>query len=194
MATAVSELVISDFEPVTIRPTTSGAAIEPLLAVHRQLADVVESVSDEQYVQTPVAQVSGSLGGHVRHCLDHVESLLVAARTGQINYDARKRGTAVETSRTAAIEAIHRQERQLRRLAARPLSTPLRLTAMLSPSMTLEDVPSTLGRELAFALSHTIHHSAIIAVMVKLLGLPLPEHFGYAPATIAYLEKQQCAR
>ncbi len=65
---------------------------------------------------------------------------------------------------------------------------------MLSPSMTLNDLPPTGGRELAFTLSYTIHHNAIIAVAVKSLGLALPEHFGYAPATIAYLAQKRCVR
>jgi hypothetical protein len=50
-----------------------------------------------------------------------------------------------------------------------------------------------VGRELAFVLSHTVHHNALIAIMAQTLGVPVPARFGYAPSTIAYLEKAECA-
>ena len=52
---------------------------------------------------------------------------------------------------------------------------------------------STVGRELAYVLSHTIHHNAIIGSMVKALGGVLPERFGYAPSTVrhAHLQSQR---
>ncbi len=55
-------------------------------------------------------------------------------------------------------------------------------------------VPTSLGRELAFVMSHTIHHNALIGVIAKLLGIDVPERFGYAPSTLAYLETRRCAR
>jgi uncharacterized damage-inducible protein DinB len=56
------------------------------------------------------------------------------------------------------------------------------------------EVETTVGRELAFVLSHTVHHNALIAVMARTLGVPVPDLFGYAPSTIAHLEKAACAR
>jgi hypothetical protein len=55
-------------------------------------------------------------------------------------------------------------------------------------------VETTVGREFAFVLSHTVHHNALIAVIAKLLGVQVPERFGYAPSTLAYLEHRRCAR
>jgi hypothetical protein len=51
-----------------------------------------------------------------------------------------------------------------------------------------------VGRELAFVLSHTVHHNALIAVMALTLGVSIPDRFGYAPSTIAHLEKVACAQ
>jgi len=42
---------------------------------------------------------------------------------------------------------------------------------------------STLGRELAFVNSHTIHHQALIAVLLELSGVQVPDHLGLAPST-----------
>jgi uncharacterized damage-inducible protein DinB len=43
---------------------------------------------------------------------------------------------------------------------------------------------STLAREVAFVMSHTIHHEAIIALLLEAQGYETPDdHFGVAPTT-----------
>jgi uncharacterized damage-inducible protein DinB len=42
---------------------------------------------------------------------------------------------------------------------------------------------STHARELAFVISHTIHHCALMAVLLAVQGIPVPYRFGYAPST-----------
>jgi uncharacterized damage-inducible protein DinB len=43
---------------------------------------------------------------------------------------------------------------------------------------------STLARELAFVLAHTVHHQAMIALLLEWQGIHLPsERFGLAPST-----------
>jgi hypothetical protein len=141
----------------------------------------------------PVGVVSSNIGGHVRHCLDHIDALVCGIDSGVIDYDSRQRGTNVESSRQAALAVLNRQERQM---LASPVSLerPLGLSVLLGPSGPPLVVATSLGRELAFVLGHTIHHNALIAIMAKTLGVPLPKHFGYAPSTIAYLEKARCVR
>lgn len=169
-------------------------AILGIVAVLRQLADVVRALTDEQYRTRPVGVVSSNVGGHVRHCLDHVDALLAGVERGEVDYDRRQRGTEVETSREAALDAVGRQERQLHACPAGFEYRPLRLSAMVSSSLPPVKVETTVGRELAFVLSHTVHHNALIAVMAKTLGVSVPDRFGYAPSTIAHLEKTSCAQ
>lgn len=165
------------------------ALFQPLIAVLRQLEDLLDHLNDAQYRQKPVGIVNSSIGGHVRHCLDHVEALLRAIDTGELNYDHRERDTVVETSSRAAREVIHRLERQLLALWPDVLEHPLRMRTLLSPSLAPLDVATSVGREVAFVLSHTVHHNAVIDVMARTLGVPVPEKFGYAPSTLAHLEK-----
>jgi uncharacterized damage-inducible protein DinB len=42
---------------------------------------------------------------------------------------------------------------------------------------------TSLARELVFALQHTIHHQAIVAVLLHEQGIAAPAEFGYAPST-----------
>lgn len=165
-----------------------------LIAVFEQLADLLLHTSDEQYAQAPVGFVTSSLGGHYRHNLDHVTSLLQALETGELNYDHRSRGTVIETSRLAALHAIRRLQRLLLDVDEDQLMKRLELRSMVDASQRPVSMPTTVARELAFVLSHTIHHNAIIGVMARTLSIPLPDRFGYAPATIAYQEKTRCAR
>ena len=170
------------------------AAVLPIVAVLRQLAEVIRPMTDEQYRRKPVGVVSSNVGGHVRHCLDHVEALLAGLDQGEVDYDHRRRGTEVETSREAALDNIRRQERQLLAFPPHSENRPLRLSALVSSCLPPTCVETTVGRELAFVLSHTVHHNALIAVMALTLGVPVPDRFGYAPSTIAHLEKAACAR
>jgi len=170
------------------------AAILPIVAVLRQLGDVLRAMTDEEYRRKPVGVVSSNVGGHVRHCLDHVETLLAGVEEGEVNYDCRRRGTEVETSREAALEVIRRQERQLLAFPPHSEHRPLRLSALVSSCLPPTVVETTVGRELAFVLSHTVHHNALIAVMALTLGVAIPDRFGYAPSTIAHLEKVACVQ
>ena len=51
------------------------------------------------------------------------------------------------------------------------------------------EVESSLGRELVFVASHAVHHYALLAAHLRQLGLPVPEGFGLAPATVAHARR-----
>lgn len=167
---------------------------EPIVRLLEQLASVIEGLSDAEYIRRPVGAVDGSVGGHVRHCLDHVRAVLGAAASGLLDYDRRERGTAVEASRSAALEEIRRLSGGLTALPPGADRRTVQLRVLMSADGEPLEVATTLGRELAYTLSHTVHHNALIAAMVRTLGRRPPDRFGYAPATTRHLEAQACAR
>ena len=142
----------------------------------------------------PVGPVDGSIGGHIRHCLDHVKALVVAAESGLLDYDHRKRDTQIESCRLMALGLIRELERAVQDLPPDAMDHEIELTTLLSPDDEPVVVRSSVGRELAYVLSHTVHHNALIGAMVKTLGGWLPSHFGYAPSTIAHGRTSACAR
>jgi len=122
--------------------------------------------------------VSGSVGAHVRHCLDHVAALARGFESGDVDYDVRVRGTAIEGDPDAAIDEIRRLLGLLREIAGYSPDTPVWVEVGI-PDL----APSTLARELAFVSSHTIHHFALIALLLHDADIRVPPRFGYAPST-----------
>jgi uncharacterized damage-inducible protein DinB len=63
------------------------------------------------------------------------------------------------------------------------LQQPIEVDAVVDPSGGSITTWSTVGRELAFVMSHTTHHQALIAMLLATMGVAAPAWFGYAPAT-----------
>jgi uncharacterized damage-inducible protein DinB len=158
------------------------------------LARVVTSLPAAHYAARPVGEFDASVGAHVRHCLDHVRALLLAGSTGRLDYDRRRRGTPVESHPAAALAEIARLRAGVLALAPEAGHRPVRVLDRLAAARGPIGADSTLGRELIFVVSHTTHHNAIIAAMVRRLGHEPPGRFGYAPSTVAYLTGSACAR
>jgi uncharacterized damage-inducible protein DinB len=156
-----------------------------------QLRRFVVALDDEQYAGTPAGP--SQIGAHVRHTLDHVETLLRGIETGVVNYDVRQRGTPDETRRGAALRRLDMLQAALRRAAAHAPDRPLRVIALVRPDTPPITAASTVSRELVFVLSHAIHHSAMIAHLARDVGADTPPGFGYAPATLVHLEQARCA-
>lgn len=172
----------------------------PLLSVLNDLHSVVAGLSDDQYtMRMGRVFANGTIGGHVRHCLDHVRALVEGRASGAIDYDHRERGTSIETSGSTAAAELERLASALSGIALAPGDEPISVQVMPSHDHGSRDagggvtLRSTLGRELAFVLSHTIHHNAIIRGMVVSLGLTVPSTLGFAPSTIAHREQTRCA-
>ena len=83
--------------------------VPPAVALWRLLGDIEALLSElpaETYRARLAPRVSGSVGEHVRHCLDQVSALLAADPSTPLSYDRRHRGTTVETDPTEALRQI----------------------------------------------------------------------------------------
>ncbi len=164
-------------EPSTRPP---AAALERLLD---QLTEVLLTTEGAAYTRRPLGGTSGSIGAHVRHALDHIAALLSADPAVVLSYDHRERGTEVETDRSAALRAILRLRAATARWPSRPLDFSLRVVSRIDEEGGSIGGWSTLARELAFVVSHTIHHQAIIALLLAQQDVVVSDRFGYAPST-----------
>ena len=154
------------------------------LSVLRQGSAVVAQLSNEQYAGH--APGKSSVGAQYRHVLDHYSSLLTGLENGLVDYDARVRDPKVETDRQEAVRQTARQLDALARLSGARLGHPLQVRLASAPGQPDEAQPSSVGRELLFLLSHTVHHYAIIRLLLEERGFQCEEEFGVAPSTLAY--------
>lgn len=158
-----------------------------------ELADVIAQAGDAAFRAKRADGVSGSVGAHVRHVLDHVTALLEPAEPGLVDYDTRRRGTLVEHHRPTAIAELRRVAFDLFHLPAADESRPVHLSAVIAANGDRVAATSSVGRELVFVLSHTVHHQAIVALLLASEGRKTPQRFGVAPSTLS-AETASCAQ
>ena len=173
--------------PATTRAVAAiGPARHPAHALRNRLDELMRLVMTlpTGVYGARTARVSGAIGEHVRHALDHVAALVAAPASTVLSYDGRGRGTAIESDPAAAVREIMRLDAALERWSHRRLEEPVAVTAIVSPDGQTVTGWSSLGRELAFVLSHTIHHQAIVALLLEGQGYRLTDdRFGVAPST-----------
>jgi uncharacterized damage-inducible protein DinB len=166
---------------------TDRELIQSVIETLRQGEILLAEVSDESYTHKVAIAFNASIGGHYRHCLDHFNTLLEAAAAGGLNYDHRERGTLVENDRFAALNATRELRAGFEKLNPNFLARHLNVTCKTSYSTSGSQVsPSTVGREVMYAVAHAVHHYALIGVMAGIMDVKLPAGFGVAPSTLKH--------
>lgn len=167
-------------------------AIRANLVVIRQGMALIAALGTERYGTRIAICYNASVGGHLRHIIEHYQAFLAGLDSGEIGYEKRVRDPLVENDpgyAGALLEAIAQRLDELERtLTNRTLHYCVETT---------DDVasPTSVLRELEFLLSHTIHHYALVAVMARLQGHEPEPTFGIAPSTLKYQRTQTvCAR
>ena len=160
-----------------------STSMRPLMTLLEQVRDLITLMPTPMYLARPAARVSGSVGEHVRHCLDHVSSFTAALAGEELSYDRRLRGTTVEMDPRTAVNEIERLFTRLERSAPTPPDHPVTISALVEARKPPVTMRSTVARELAFVVHHTIHHCALIALLVEWQGGRVPHGFGVAPST-----------
>ena len=167
-------------EAETVNPSAVAAIAEECADLMDQAADLVAGVKGGAY-RAPGPGPIGSVGGQVRHLTEFVENFLDGAVVGRVDYDDRARDAQVEADPARAGE-------RLRGLAAR-------LRAQRWPAGPIEIrmdtgqegwIASTVDRELRFLASHTVHHFAILRLLLEGTDVRLPAEFGIAPSTLRH--------
>jgi len=178
-------------QPDSTRPATKSPLQDAIVDVLRQGESLLNSLRDEDYTRKVPVVFGSTVGGHYRHCLDHFQSLLQGLDADEINYDHRERNPRIENDRKFALAETHRILRAFGSISAQFLDCPINVRSKVNYE--LDNAPligSTVGRELMYAVAHAIHHYALIAVMCRILDVPVPRGFGVAPSTLKYHAEQ----
>lgn len=157
-------------------------------ALLAQAAEFIRSLDDRAYSRLSQRLPGGTIGKHIRHSLDHFAAALslLDQRGGAAEYDRRERNVPMETSTSAALEAIERAVRRLLAVPAAMADEPAVIRVMVGCDGGECEFHSTIGRELAFAAHHAVHHHAMIKVIADETGIVSPAGFGLAPSTQKY--------
>lgn len=153
---------------------------------------LLSSISDEEYAFNNGKYFKSGIGRHFRHILEHYLSL-INGYTDKINYDERPRDVRMETERTFAISTMRSIIDSLEVFIDKPELIDRTLEVQSNEGIEQEDTPwseSSIRRELQFLISHTVHHYALIALILKTEGIETEESFGVAPSTLKH-ELQQ---
>ncbi|MCY3002484.1 MAG: hypothetical protein NTV21_11840 [Planctomycetota bacterium] len=173
--------------------------VQSNLACLAQARELVGRLADEQY-RASAPGGRGGVGPHLRHALDHYDCFLAGVAAGTIDYDQRERDLEVENSRERALERLALAEAGLLRL--RTFDAAHEVTVKLDSGERHSRCASrsTLARELQFLVSHTVHHFALVAFVLRIQGVEPGPELGVAPSTLKYEQDQKqpgsaaCAR
>jgi uncharacterized damage-inducible protein DinB len=157
--------------------------IGELVEVLQQGRDLLKQIDDNIFLCTIPPMFNYGIGSHIRHCLDFYSCFLHGLETGYIDYDSRGRDERIEKDHARAIQKIDVIIKQMSELVI--------ANEQMSVSVRLEDATndhqwsySSIARELQSLKSHTIHHYALIAVLLRLQGIEPGEEFGVSTSTL----------
>lgn len=146
-------------------------------------------LSEEVYARPLGGVFTGSLGAHYRHILEHFLCLTEGIRTGEVNYDHRRRDPLLESSFMQARLVTEALMDQFRDLSPDTLQQECLVSYRVAYGESREEaVLSNVAREIMFCVGHAIHHYAILKLLCAGAGVDLPYEFGIAPSTLKHLE------
>lgn len=152
----------------------------------QQISLFLKQIHPNQYKQ-PIPQLSNaSIGGHTRHILEFYIALLDGLETGIVDYDARKRDMNIENFVPCAIDKIEELNHEISKInSCNSIKIPFDFAI---ENQEKQWIDSSIYREMAYCLEHSIHHQALIKVAALSLGIDhlIDSNFGLAPATIRY--------
>lgn len=151
-----------------------------------QIVELIQQLSNEEFSKKHTELSEASIGEHTRHIIELFQCLLESYDNGCINYDLRKRNNLIQTKVEEAkkyigilLDSIEKENKNL-----------MLTQGENSNQLTIE---TNYFRELLYNLEHSIHHQALIKVVLqKFKHVSVSEDFGVARSTIEY--RMQCAQ
>ena len=158
-----------------------------------QLRALLEKLNSDDYSARPEVLFGASIGEHYRHIMEFYLLLVSGSFTKVISYDRRERDARIAENTAFAIETINRIIDGLNTL---DLALLINLEDDYSTNGIQDNrISTSVGRELAYCIEHSIHHQAIIKTGLIAINRKqlVDEQFGVAYSTIRY-RNNSCAQ
>ena len=167
--------------------------IENNIVCLEQGISLLKEIEDHVYTHTDPPIYSSGIGDHYRHCVEHYLSFLNGIDGRCVDYDARKRDLLISTERGHAVKVTEEIIAALKDISCTGAALRVKMDCKLDDEDGAVWVDSTVERDLQYLQAHTIHHYALIAIIVRLQGLEPGDEFGVAPSTLTYRKRQKQA-
>ncbi len=164
----------------------TNVLIEDNIGYLQQGLDLIASLDDRAYAEPAAVYPGSGIGSHFRHCTDHYERFLAGLAGGRVDYDQRDRNPAIESDRNVAMNTIRTIIGQLEAAAGEDKPLDVKMDCGDESDEAGWWSRSSARRELQFLVSHTVHHYALIVMMLKARGIDAGPDFGVAPSTLRY--------
>ncbi len=153
-----------------------------------KITELLSSLSSERFAKVQRPYFESSLGKHVRHVLDHYLCFKRDLFQGLIDYDKRQRDCQLEKDKEYALSIVQDMLRFFEGLRE-DFSVDQSVQVLMCNDVATpngEITCSSLGRELQFLQSHSVHHFALMAAMLRFSGDSVEQDFGVAPSTLVH--------
>lgn len=150
---------------------------------------MIQELDDAGYTMINPPLYGSSIGAHMRHAIEHYISFLDGLADQKVDYDARKRDVRIETDRAFAIGVLEDLIARLAQVSTQDQAVVVKLDSDKDADSDEPWSASTIKRELQYLQAHTIHHYALIAMIVRLQGGAPHDEFGVAPSTLKYRKR-----
>jgi hypothetical protein len=171
---------------------TEALVISQALQVLNQQTALLELLSDVDYSKRVEMIYNATVGGHIRHSINHFQTLLISieqkdaspSTSSPPNYDARsgERNSEVEQNRTYALGVISSISETVSELETAH-AIAIGFVGIVPPSSSgvgnqqqsyqYYSMDSTVLRELSFVAHHAVHHLAMIKLVMQQLDYRL---------------------
>jgi len=171
--------------------------LSPVIAANlhclEQAIELLGRVPEKAFART-AERHARTVGPHLRHVLDHYSAFLAGLPDFRVDYDAREREPRLESDIGFAGARMREIVGEIVLVEEDLMELPMQIRLEAGGPEVEQWSHSTVRRELQFLLSHTVHHFALIAVLLERFGIAVPEDFGIAPSTLKYWQAQDpCA-
>lgn len=161
-----------------------------------QGVSILSTITDDEYSYNNGKYFKSGIGRHFRHIVEHYISL-IDGYTEKINYDLRDRDLKLETNRKLMISELRNIIDSIETFGLNSALIDKKIEVKSNEGTGEVDSPwsnSSIRRELQFLVSHTVHHYALIGLILKTMDVEVPEDFGVAPSTLKYESEQETAK
>ena len=178
---------------VSTHASPSPALTADNILLLKQAVLVLNSLDNERFARPMAQAYDATVGTHFRHCLNFYQSFETGFPIGRVDYDQRIRDLRMEQDRSYALIQYTNMIATLTRFAVYDPATSIlvRQDTTLPANDPAAWGQSSLRRELQSLVSHTIHHFALIAIMLRWQGYEPPREFGVAPSTIQHWQRRE---